>query len=73
MFLNFTLDLQINKIERKIFILLKYILIDLQKYYKTEQNGKNVIFLTMIKKVQKMTFIVFVLSFSYICFFCVYS
>lgn len=69
MFLNFTLDLQINKIERKIFILLKYILIGLQKYYKTEQNGKNVIFLTMIKMCKKMTFIVFVLSFSYICFF----
>lgn len=53
MFLNFTLDLQINKIERKIFILLKYILIGLQKYYKTEQNGKNVIFLTMIKMCKK--------------------
>ena len=43
----------INKIERKIFILLKYILIGLQKYYKTEQNGKNVIFLTMIKMCKK--------------------
>ena len=58
MFLNFTLDLQINKIERKKFILLKfillkYILIGLQKYYKTEQNGKNVIFLTMIKMCKK--------------------
>jgi len=53
MFLNFTLDLQINKIERKIFILLKYILIGLQKYYKTKQNGKNVIFLTMIKMCKK--------------------
>lgn len=73
MFLNFILDLQINKIERKIFILLKYILIGLQKYYKTEQNGKNVIFFNYDKNVQKMTFIVFVLSFSYICFFCVYS
>lgn len=69
MFLNFILDLQINKIERKIFILLKYILIGLQKYYKTEQNGKNVIFFNYDKNVQKMTFIVFVLSFSYICFF----
>lgn len=69
MFLNFTLDLQINKIERKIFILLKYILIGLQKYYKTEQNGKNIIFFNYDKNVQKMTFIVFVLSFSYICFF----
>ena len=65
MFLNFILDLQINKIERKIFILLKYILIGLQKYYKTEQNiglqkyykteqnGKNIIFLTMIKMCKK--------------------
>jgi len=53
MFLNFTLDLQINKIERKKFILLKYLLIGLQKYYKTEQNGKNVIFLTMIKMCKK--------------------
>ena len=51
MFLNFILDLQINKIERKIFILLKYILIGLQKYYKTEQNGKNVIFLTICSEV----------------------
>ena len=41
----------INKIERKIFILLKYILIGLQKYYKTEQNGKNVIFLTICSEV----------------------
>ena len=31
----------------------KYILIGLQKYYKTEQNGKNVIFLTMIKMCKK--------------------
>ncbi len=33
----------------------------------------KMLFFNYDKKVQKMTFIVFVLSFSYICFFCVYS
>lgn len=33
----------------------------------------KMLFFNYDKNVQKMTFIVFVLSFSYICFFCVYS
>lgn len=32
----------------------------------------KMLFFNYDKNVQKMTFIVFVLSFSYICFFCVY-